>query len=82
METTYYSIAESPVGSLTLRWSGDALVGVSFGDASKHALREKWIRDDAPLAAVRAQLDEYFRGERSSFDLPLAYAGTCLQERV
>jgi O-6-methylguanine DNA methyltransferase len=35
-----------------------------------------------PLAQLRVQLTEYFRGERQAFDLPLAYPGTAFQERV
>jgi methylated-DNA-[protein]-cysteine S-methyltransferase len=38
--------------------------------------------DDAGLAAARAQLDEYFAGERTSFDLPLAPAGTAFRRVV
>ena len=34
------------------------------------------------FAAVRRQLEEYFAGERSSFDLPLAPAGTPFQQGV
>ena len=31
---------------------------------------------------LRAQLDEYFRGDRREFDLPLSVAGTAFQMRV
>jgi methylated-DNA-[protein]-cysteine S-methyltransferase len=34
------------------------------------------------LAAVRAQLTEYFAGERREFDLPLRAAGTPFQQSV
>jgi len=36
----------------------------------------------AVIARVRAQLDEYFAGERHVFDLPLAPAGGSLQQAV
>jgi methylated-DNA-[protein]-cysteine S-methyltransferase len=39
-------------------------------------------RDDAGLAAVRAQLEEYFAGERQTFDLELRPAGSAFQRRV
>jgi methylated-DNA-[protein]-cysteine S-methyltransferase len=34
------------------------------------------------LAATRAQLSEYFAGERTTFTVPLASHGTAFQERV
>jgi methylated-DNA-[protein]-cysteine S-methyltransferase len=80
--SSYYSVMQSPIGPLTLRWSGDALVGMHFDNASILARRGEWTRDDDRLAPVRDQLSEYFRGERTSFDLPLAFEGTPFQERV
>jgi methylated-DNA-[protein]-cysteine S-methyltransferase len=73
---------DSAVGPLTLRWSGDALVGLHFDNHSILARRSEWVRDDARLAPVRAQLEEYFRGERTSFALPVAFEGTPFQRRV
>jgi methylated-DNA-[protein]-cysteine S-methyltransferase len=82
MKRSYYSVMESPIGPLTLRWSGDALVGLHFDNASILARRSEWQRDDACLAPVRAQLEQYFRRERTSFELPLAFEGTPFQQRV
>jgi O-6-methylguanine DNA methyltransferase len=40
-------------------------------------------RGDSPVIdAVRAQLDEYFRGERREFTIPLHTPGTPFQNRV
>ncbi len=39
-------------------------------------------RDDDGFDEVRTQLDEYFAGERTVFDLPLALVGTPFQVRV
>ncbi len=82
MKPTYYSIMPSGVGPLTLRWSDDALVGAYFDNASALARRSEWILDDACLAPVRAQLEEYFRGARTSFDVPIALEGTPFQTSV
>jgi methylated-DNA-[protein]-cysteine S-methyltransferase len=82
MSPSYYSVMDSAVGALTLRWTNDALVGTYFENAPVLARKSEWIRDDACLAPVRAQLEEYFRGERTSFDVPLAFEGTPFQERV
>lgn len=81
-ERSRYSVIDSGVGPLTLRWSRGALVGVYFDGAPSLAERDDWVRDDEVLEPVRAQLDEYLRGERRAFDLPLAFEGTSFQERV
>lgn len=39
-------------------------------------------RDDGAFADVRAELDEYFAGNRTAFELPLHPAGTPFQLRV
>src|SRR5205085_6126956 len=39
-------------------------------------------RDDAALAEAARQVREYFAGERTSFDLPLAPAGTDFDREV
>jgi methylated-DNA-[protein]-cysteine S-methyltransferase len=82
MSTIYYSVLESAIGPLTMRWSSDALTGVYFANASILTQQRDWVRDDACLAPVRAQLEEYLRGARTSFDLPLRLEGTEFQERV
>jgi O-6-methylguanine DNA methyltransferase len=40
------------------------------------------VRGSALLARARRQVDEYFAGKRSSFNLPLATPGTEFQQRV
>jgi methylated-DNA-[protein]-cysteine S-methyltransferase len=40
------------------------------------------VRDDAALAEARDQLEAWFAGERTSFDLPLRPGGTPFQQRV
>jgi methylated-DNA-[protein]-cysteine S-methyltransferase len=82
MKSSYYGVVSSAIGPLTLRWSGDALVGLHFENASILARRSEWIRDEACLAPARAQVEEYLHGERTAFDLPLAFEGTEFQQRV
>jgi methylated-DNA-[protein]-cysteine S-methyltransferase len=41
-----------------------------------------WQQTDAPFAAVRAQLAEYFAGTRQQFDVPLKLGGTPFQQQV
>lgn len=81
--TTYYTIMPSPVGELALTSDGSALTAVYF-EAPKYGptSTDGWIRDDSVLADARRQLEEYFRGERTEFDLALAPAGTDFQRSV
>jgi methylated-DNA-[protein]-cysteine S-methyltransferase len=86
---TIWSILASPVGELLLTARGDALTGLFFSPhKSSHRewdqARQAGIEDDdvPVLAATRQQLGEYFAGERTGFDLPLAAPGTDFQRSV
>jgi len=76
--TTYFASMKSPVGPLTLASNGGALCAVQFGDETPAG----WVRDERPLRDARRQLEEYFAGTRTAFDLPLAMRGTPFQMRV
>ncbi len=67
---------ESPVGPLTLTEEDGAITELLFG-----ARRPEGGRT-APLSEAARQLDEYFRGLRRSFDLPVNPSGTEFQKRV
>jgi methylated-DNA-[protein]-cysteine S-methyltransferase len=79
-----YDDVTSPIGRLRLIASGDELVGIWFEhgrDAAKKI--PELVCGKAPvLERTRQQLEEYFRGERREFDLPLAPQGTEFQQRV
>ncbi len=80
---TYFTTMSSPVGELTLTSNGDALTAVYFEEPKYGPTStDGWIRDDAVLADARCQLGEYFRGERTEFDLALAPSGTDFQRSV
>ena len=74
--TTY----ESPLGPLTLIGSAGGLRRLSF--PGRPPGLPACARDPRALAAATTQLDEYFAGERQTFDLPLEFAGTAFQQRV
>jgi methylated-DNA-[protein]-cysteine S-methyltransferase len=77
--TTLYSQMPSPVGDLLLVGDDDALRGLYM---APHEVGAGWRRADAPFAAARGQLEEYFAGERRAFDLPLRLDGTSFQRLV
>lgn len=82
--TLHFEDVDSPVGRLRLIASGDALVGIWFSqgrDAARGA--SGLVNASSPvLELTRAQLGEYFAGERREFDLPLDPRGTEFQRRV
>ena len=69
-------LLSSPLGPLTLTQEGQALTSLQYGDFPR-------APGDTPLLRqAAAQLEEYFAGLRSAFELPLAPAGTPFQRRV
>jgi methylated-DNA-[protein]-cysteine S-methyltransferase len=76
-----FTIFESPLGELTLvAGPGGMLRGLYFpGTAPALSAAD---HDSEPLAAATGQLEQYFRGERTQFDLILDYAGTPFQRSV
>jgi methylated-DNA-[protein]-cysteine S-methyltransferase len=81
-KTTYFSELASPIGKLMLCASGNGLSGVHM-DNHPPSREPSWRRDDECLADARRQLDEYFAGSRTVFDLELDLAGgTSFQQRV
>ena len=74
----YFSYYTSPIGTLKLCCSDSALLSVHFDEGEREA-----PTDNNPiLVACTKQLDEYFRGERKTFDLPLMHRGTDFQVQV
>jgi methylated-DNA-[protein]-cysteine S-methyltransferase len=82
-----HTVVNSPVGPLTLVASDGALVGL-YMDEQRHrpepaTFGEPDAGQDGELFAHAAgQLEEYFDGERTAFDLRLALDGTAFQRRV
>lgn len=88
MEFAYYS---SPIGRLTLAASGSGLCGLWFEDTMadiyKKALDQSVSVPDGHLREgvikeTCLQLDSYFSGTLTQFDLPLTDQGTEFQRRV
>jgi methylated-DNA-[protein]-cysteine S-methyltransferase len=75
-----WTIYESPVGPLTLERGEAGLSGLSFPGEARVGERDRRTED---FTDVARQLDEYFAGERRTFDLELDLpSGTAFQRSV
>jgi methylated-DNA-[protein]-cysteine S-methyltransferase len=72
---------DSPLGKLLLVSDGHALTRLAMSPRPND-VPEDARRDPAALADVAAQLESYFAGELTEFDLPLAPRGSEFQLRV
>lgn len=77
-----YDVVESPVGPLVVAVSGHGLARISFdGDPEGHLERlaeragPRVLRAPTAVEPVRRELDEYFEGRRTTFDLTLDLRG-------
>ncbi len=73
---------DSPIGPLRLDARGGALTGLWLPEGDDPRPDAVPRPDDELLRLAAAQLGEYFAGTRTSFDVPLAPAGTAFQRLV
>jgi methylated-DNA-[protein]-cysteine S-methyltransferase len=78
-----HTVVDSPIGPLTLVAEDGELAGL-YMDNQRHLPPVETFGepDPAPLRLAVAQLEEYFAGRRTEFDLPLAMGGTPFQRSV
>ncbi len=81
MTTQFYTTLKSPLGPLVLTSSGKAITGL-YTPAHSWQAKKKGIRNPRLFKRAVQQLNEYFKGKRRQFDLPLAPEGTPFQKRV
>ena len=76
-------IIDSPVGPLTVAGVGGVVHHLRM-DAQTYPPKGQaaWVVDDRAFADVAEQLDAYFAGERTTFDVQLRFDGTDFQTRV
>ena len=67
---------DSPLGPLALTSDGEFLIGLDIGT------RVSEPSSDAVIELATLQLDEYFAGRRTAFDLPLKAQGTPFQQSI
>jgi methylated-DNA-[protein]-cysteine S-methyltransferase len=75
--------APTPLGRVLIVIGAGELVGLHFdGHARTPDVSRLEAASDQSLRSVRTQLDEYFRGVRMRFDLPIRLEGTPFQQAV
>jgi len=78
-----HTVMPSPVGELTIVSSEGAVTAVSMQVPGREPSPDEiGQRDDPAGAEAVRQLQQYFAGERTDFDLPLAPAGDEFKQRV
>lgn len=74
----YFTMFHSPAGYLLLTGHPGALRSIRFHEEP----HPDWTEDPQPFRETIRQLDEYFEGRRTFFNLPLAPSGTSFQMQV
>ena len=83
MTTIRYRVVDSPLGPLTLAGEDEVLMHLRMDDQTHPPTgRDTWLRDDTVFDKVVEQLEAYFAGELTEFDVPLQLEGTPFQRRV
>ena len=72
-------IYETPLGKIGITENGKAITGLHFGETLAAGING---RETALLNTAYQELLEYLRGQRKTFDLPLAPRGTAFQKKV
>lgn len=92
MDTILIQHYQSPCGELILGSFGDKLCMCDWVDKKRRGIIDKRMQDglhagyetgnSEVIAQAITQLDEYFAGERTTFDVPLLFVGTEFQKAV
>jgi methylated-DNA-[protein]-cysteine S-methyltransferase len=83
MTSISFSYTDTPIGTAMLVGRDGRLTGLYLADGRNAVQPAKdWRPDDGPFDEVRRQLDEYFAGDRTSFDVAVEPHGTPFQLAV
>ncbi len=81
----YFLRIESPVGKLMLLASEDKLLEIKFSSSIKNDELSENVEENNELPVfidTEVQLNDYFRGKRNSFSIPIVLNGTEFQQKV
>jgi len=78
----HYRTIDSPIGLLTLAGRDSVLTNLRMVDQTYEPSRAGWSPDHGAFADAVDQLDAYFAGELTDFDVELDMRGTEFQRRV
>jgi methylated-DNA-[protein]-cysteine S-methyltransferase len=78
----HYRTIDSPIGPLALAGHRRVLTNLRMMDQTHEPNRAEWVLDNRAFPDVVDQLDAYFAGERTDFDLELSLAGSQFQRKV
>ena len=79
----HYTYKETPMGTVLCTHEDGVLTGLHWKVFKRvPQVESSWVQDDTVFAELFGQLDEYYRGERQSFDLEFAAKGTEFQKAV
>jgi methylated-DNA-[protein]-cysteine S-methyltransferase len=82
MADAYFTVMESPLGELVLTSDGVALTGLYTPGNDNYVKARTGVESIKPFVKALRQLNEYFAGKRTEFDLPMAANGTEFQQKV
>lgn len=82
MTQIYYTYMPSPVGEFLVAGSDAVLQRTAFGESAQYKTEPEWVEDALPLKYATDQLEAYFAGELTVFDIPLAFDGSEFQISV
>ncbi|MGI9578646.1 MAG: methylated-DNA--[protein]-cysteine S-methyltransferase [Microthrixaceae bacterium] len=79
---TSHTLIDSPVGALWATSRGGMITGLRFTATERVEPEADWVSDAGPFEELRRQLEEYFAGDRRSFDIDIEPTGTEFQMQV
>ncbi len=79
----YYSLYSSPYGDIALSANENGLTALAFQTgAASIEIPNNYPTNESLFIEVHQQLDEYFSGERTIFEVALSPQGTPFQQKV
>ncbi len=81
----YYTKFSSPLCEITLAGDADGLSHLYLNTGQgkrKFQISDDWKENDSFFAKIKTQIDDYFKGSRTQFDIKLNPDGTDFQKKV